>query len=47
MNRPDWAWHPLKGGLTGHCSVSVKGNCRLTFAFENGAAILVDDQDDH
>jgi len=47
MNRPGWDWHPLKGGLTGHCSVSVNGNWRLTFAFENGDAILVDYQDDH
>ena len=26
-------------------SISVKGNWRLTFAFENGDAILVDYQD--
>jgi proteic killer suppression protein len=47
MNRPGWDWHPLKGGLFGHWSVSVNGNCRLTFAFENGDAILVDYQDYH
>ena len=47
MNRPGWDWHLLKGGLSGHWSVSVNGNWRLTFAFENGDAILVDYQDYH
>jgi toxin HigB-1 len=47
MNRPGWDWHPLKGGLSGHWSVSVNGNWRLTFSFENGDAVLVDYQDDH
>jgi len=47
MNRPGWDWHPLKGSLSGHWSVSVNGNWRLTFAFENGDAILVDYQDYH
>jgi proteic killer suppression protein len=47
MNRPGWDWHPLKGGLSGHWSVSVNGNWRLTFAFENGDAVLVDYQDYH
>ena len=26
INRPGWDWHPLKGGLSGHWSVSVNGN---------------------
>lgn len=47
MNRPGWDWHALKGGLAGHWSVSVNGNWRLTFAFENGDAVLVDYQDYH
>ena len=47
MNRPGWDWHPLKGSLSEHWSVSVNGNWRLTFAFENGDAILVDYQDYH
>ena len=47
MNRPGWDWHPLKGSHSGHWSVSVNGNWRLTFAFENGDAILVDYQDYH
>ncbi|MGA2218868.1 MAG: type II toxin-antitoxin system RelE/ParE family toxin [Terracidiphilus sp.] len=41
------AWHPLKGDLKGHSSVSVNGNWRLTFAFEGEDAILVDYQDYH
>ncbi len=45
MNRPGWDCHPLKGSLSGHWSVSVNGNWRLTFAFENGDAVLVDYQD--
>ena len=47
MNRPGWSWHALKGGLAGHWSVSVNGNWRLTFAFVNVDAILVDHQDYH
>ena len=47
MNRPGWDWHPLKGGLSGHWSISVNGNWRLTFTFENGDAVLVDYQDYH
>jgi len=47
MNRPGWGWHPLKGDLEGHWSVSVNGNWRLTFSFEDADAILVDYQDYH
>ena len=47
MNREGWNWHPLKGNLTGHWSVSVSGNWRLTFGFEGEDAILVDYQDYH
>jgi proteic killer suppression protein len=47
MNRPGWGCHSLKGDLAGHWSVSVNGNWRLTFTFENGDAILVDYQDYH
>jgi proteic killer suppression protein len=36
-----------KGGLSGHWSVSVNGIWRLTFAFENGDAILVNYRDVH
>ena len=47
MNRPGWDWHPLKGDLAAHWSLSVNGNWRLTFAFEGGDAVLVDYQDYH
>jgi len=47
MNRPGWGWHPLKGDLKGHWSVSVSGNWRLTFSFEGEDAILVDYLDYH
>jgi proteic killer suppression protein len=47
MNGPGWDWHALKGDMKGHWSVSVNGNWRLTFAFEDEDAILVDYQDYH
>jgi plasmid maintenance system killer protein len=37
----------LKGKLENHWSISVSGNWRLTFMFENGDAVLVDYQDYH
>ena len=47
MNRPGWNWHPLKGNLSGQWAVNVSANWRLTFAFEDGDAVLVDYQDYH
>jgi proteic killer suppression protein len=48
MNVPGWRLHPLHGAeMTGHWSVWVTGNWRLTFAFEGQDAILVDYQDYH
>jgi proteic killer suppression protein len=47
MNIPGWNLHPLKGKLENHWSVSVSGNWRLTFMFEDGDAVLVDYQDYH
>jgi proteic killer suppression protein len=47
MNLPLWGWHPLKGNMAGHWSVSVNGNWRLTFTFEGTDAILVDYLDYH
>jgi proteic killer suppression protein len=44
---PGWAFHPLVGDLRGRYAVKVSGNWRLTFAFENGNAVLVDYQDYH
>ena len=47
MNRPGWGCHVIKGNFAGHWAVRVSGNWRLTFAFEDGDAILVDYQDYH
>ena len=47
MKAPGWRLHPLRGHLTGHWSVDVSGNWRLTFKFEGEDAILVDYQDYH
>lgn len=47
LNLPGWKLHPLSGGLEGHWAVSVSGNWRLTFRFDDGDAILVDYQDYH
>ena len=47
MNLPGWQMHPLAGDLKGHWAVRISGNWRLTFAFENQDAILVDYQDYH
>jgi proteic killer suppression protein len=47
MNLPGWKFHPLSKELAGHFAVSVKGNWRLTFAFEGVNAILVDYRDYH
>jgi len=47
MAAPGWKLHPLHGRLADHWAVWVSGNWRLTFAFDNGDAVLVDYQDYH
>jgi proteic killer suppression protein len=47
MGLPNWKLHPLTGNLKGHWSVTVNGNWRMTFVFEDGDAVLVDYQDYH
>lgn len=47
MSAPGWRLHRLRGDLAGHWSVDVSGNWRLTFAFEDDDAILIDYQDYH
>jgi proteic killer suppression protein len=47
MNLPGWRLHPLKGGLRGMWAVSVSGNWRLIFAFDDEDAVLVDYVDYH
>ncbi len=47
MNFPGADLHPLKGDLKGYWSVTVTGNYRMIFRFENGDAYLVDYIDYH
>jgi proteic killer suppression protein len=47
MNAPGYDLHPLHGSLEEQWAVSVSGNWRLTFAFRDEDAILVDYQDYH
>jgi proteic killer suppression protein len=42
-----WDLHPLKGDLTGHWSISVNGNWRMTFRFAGADAEVVDYRDYH
>jgi proteic killer suppression protein len=47
VNVPGWRLHPLTGNLSGHYSIVVSGNWRITFKFENEDVILVNYQDYH
>ena len=47
MNFPGSRLHMLKGNLAGLWSVTVSGNWRITYRFENGNAFIVDYQDYH
>lgn len=47
MNVPGWGLHPLAGTLEQHYAVTVNGNWRLTFKFEDGDAVLVNYLDYH
>ncbi|HEV2464686.1 MAG TPA: type II toxin-antitoxin system RelE/ParE family toxin [Acidobacteriaceae bacterium] len=42
-----WKLHPLRGELKDHFSISVSGNWRITFTFEDEDVALVDYQDYH
>jgi proteic killer suppression protein len=44
---PGWKLHPLKGGLKGFWSVTVTGNWRVIFRFEEGDALDLDLVDYH
>lgn len=46
-NVPGFRLHRLKGVLKGHYAVSVSGNWRVTFRFEDGHAVEVDYIDYH
>jgi toxin HigB-1 len=47
MNLPGYRLHELKPGRPGTWSVTVNGNWRITFRFENGNALDVDFEDYH
>ena len=47
MGYPGSQLHPLNGILKHHWAVTVSGNWRVTFRFENGDAYVVDYQDYH
>ncbi len=47
MNAPGWRLHELTGDHSGHYSVKVSENWRLTFTFEGEDAVLVNYQDYH
>ena len=47
MDLPGFRLHALKGDLKGHYAVSVSGNWRVTFRFEDGHAVDVDYLDYH
>jgi len=47
MNIPGYKLHPSKGKLNELWSVSVSGNWRITFKFENGNIYIVNYEDYH
>lgn len=47
MGLPGFKLHPLKGSKKGLWAVSVSGNWRITFRFEQGDAYIVDYVDYH
>ncbi len=47
LKLPGFALHALKGSLRGRWAVSVNGNWRLTFEFDEGNVYVLDDEDYH
>ena len=47
VNLPGWKLHSLKGQRKGEYAITVTGNYRLTFRFENGEAHEVNLEDYH
>jgi proteic killer suppression protein len=47
LDLPGYRLHPLKGGLKGMWSVTISGNWRIIFRFEDGDAFDVDLVDYH
>ncbi len=47
VNLPGWGLHQLVGSLEGHYSITVNGNWRITFKFEDKDVALVNYLDYH
>lgn len=47
MEIPGLGLHPLKGNRKGYWAVSVSGNWRITFAFDDGDAVDIELEDYH
>ena len=47
LDLPGYRLHPLRGELKGHWSVTISGNWRIIFRFEDGDAFEVDLVDYH
>jgi toxin HigB-1 len=47
LNLPGFDLHELKGNRRGSWAMSVTGNLRITFSFQNGEARGVDLEDYH
>lgn len=47
IDLPGYRLHPLKGEREGIWSVTVSGNWRITFKFNNGDAFILNYEDYH
>ncbi|MEO8747302.1 MAG: type II toxin-antitoxin system RelE/ParE family toxin [Rhodanobacter sp.] len=47
MDTPGFRLHPLKGSMRGRWSITVNGNWRITFEFQDGNAYVLDYEDYH
>lgn len=47
MDVPGFRLHALKGSMAGRWSITVNGNWRVTFEFEDGNAYVLDYEDYH
>lgn len=47
MDIPGFRLHPLRGQMRGRWSITVNGNWRLTFEFQDGNAYVLDYEDYH
>ncbi|MGB6006815.1 MAG: type II toxin-antitoxin system RelE/ParE family toxin [Castellaniella sp.] len=47
LDVPGFDLHPLKGFMKGRWSISVNGNWRITFIFQDGNVYVLDYEDYH